>query len=117
MMTKNHTYIVQNDTDEEVERDAEECQDGGTRVLWHVLRPHAHDGRPEGTHTRLEAAEGKHLHLTACSDTTPSWWIRLPVALEGTEKVMGECGHHGKASKVLSHSTKDFTLTSAAMEP
>ena len=57
------TYVVEDDTDKEVERDAEEVDDGGTHLLGHVGCTHLHHARPEQAHAELEHAEGHQLDL------------------------------------------------------
>ena len=57
--------MVQDEADKNVERDAEEVDDGRPDLLWHVLTPHLHHARPEYTHHKFKGAEGHELDLAA----------------------------------------------------
>ena len=63
-------HVVEDEADEEVERYAEEVDDGGAHLLRNVLRTHLHHARPEETHHHLEQAERPQLyhalHRDAC---------------------------------------------------
>lgn len=43
-------------------RAPEQVDDGGPHLLWHILRPHGHHGRPEHADAHLKQAEGQQLH-------------------------------------------------------
>ena len=62
-------YIVENDTDEEVQRNAEEVHDGGAHLLGHMGCPHLHHAWPEQAHAELKHAESYQLDLALERDT------------------------------------------------
>ena len=49
--------MVQDETDENVEGDPEEVDDGRPDLLWHMLAAHLHHAGPEQAHHELKAAK------------------------------------------------------------
>ena len=76
-----NTHIIQDKADEDVERYAEEVDDGRSDFLWHVLTPHLHHAWPKHAHHELKGTKGNQLDLTRCRDPcTPS--VKLCSCLE-----------------------------------
>ena len=74
------TYVVQDKADKDVQRDAEEVDDGGSDLLGHMLAPHLHHAWPEDAHHELKGTESYQLNLARsgdpCTKSMPSMTVR-----------------------------------------
>jgi len=66
---KFNVYIVEHNTHENVERNAEEIHDCAPSLLRNVLRSHFHNRWPKYSHASLKGAEAEELDITRKRDT------------------------------------------------